>query len=144
MLIDMILDRRASERIGESYCAADFYRSMSEYMSDFPEIMEPILRAFDLGTEEDAKLALCRYIVEQDYNPLLCGWVCSRKWTEDESFEETARMTELEKIRVMWDYDIISMEEYDKRVHAFLEKRQRECERKQQKMRKGVGADDGV
>ena len=53
-------------------------------------------------------------------------------------------MTELEKIRVMWDWDIISMEEYDKRVHAFLEKRQRESERKQQKMRKGVGADGSV
>lgn len=113
MLIDMILDRKNGEESGESYSAADFYRKLIPYQSEFPAIIMPITRAFDSGTEEDVKLALCRYIVEQKYNGLICGYICNREWLEDYDGERAKREYYLESLYLCWESGTISLEEYE-------------------------------
>ena len=49
MIIDLILDRVD----GKPYVPADFYRSVAEYGTVFPEIVFPITGALDGGEETD-------------------------------------------------------------------------------------------
>lgn len=38
----------------------------------------------DYGTEEEVQEALCRYIIEQEYNPSICDYIRSVKWIEND------------------------------------------------------------
>ena len=75
MIIDQILDRKDGIR----YNPKDFYNYCMGYMDG---IGDDISRAMDYGTETDVKKALCDYIIEQEYNPEICLYVCSVKWLE--------------------------------------------------------------
>ena len=76
MIIDLILDRKD----GISYKSKKFYDRVMGYYQAFPEIAEPIANALDSGTEQEVKKELSRYIVEQDYNLDIVGYINSVKW----------------------------------------------------------------
>lgn len=113
MLIDLILDRKDGEESGEPYSAAAFYRAMLPYQSEFPDIIMPITRAFDNGTEEEVKLALCRYIVEQGYNGLLCGFICNREWLRDYDSERVRFEYHMESLYLCFETGSLTLEEYE-------------------------------
>ena len=99
MLIDVILDR------SDSPCEYDphaFYVEAMEYQAFFPDVMEPISRAMDSGTETDVKLALVRYVIEGYYNPDIAAFICSVDWLKPESLEESKARRERERIMRMW------------------------------------------
>lgn len=75
MIIDLILERKNGIR----YNPKDFYNYCMGYMDG---IGDDITRAMDYGTETDVKKALCDYIIEQEYNPEICLYVCSVNWLE--------------------------------------------------------------
>lgn len=66
MIVDRILDRKDGTR----YNAREFYHYCLGYM--------------DGGTNADVQEALCRYIVEQQYNPDICEFIRSKNWIEDD------------------------------------------------------------
>jgi len=90
MIIDLILDRRAADKqedetgkrpiwfTGEidEYDPAKFYRDVMSY----GEIGHDITRALDGGTEDDVKRELCKYIINGEYNPNICGYIYSVNW----------------------------------------------------------------
>jgi hypothetical protein len=51
-----------------------------EYNSVFDNAFEYILKALDVGTDYDVKKALCKYIIEQDYNIEIMYFILSNKW----------------------------------------------------------------
>lgn len=72
MIIDLILDRKD----GDDYSPRSFYFSVMEYG-------RPgwgITRAMDAGTNRDVQKALADYILDNGYNPNLCGYVFSVDW----------------------------------------------------------------
>ena len=83
MIVDLILDRyegdipvnRGAKKLGE-YSARAFYDAVREY----GPIGDDITRAMDGGTENDVKAALCEYIVNNEYNPAICGYIHSVNW----------------------------------------------------------------
>jgi len=77
MIIDKILDRKD----GEQYNPKDFYHYCMGYMDG---IGDDITRAMDYGTETDVQAELCKYIVQNEYNPQICLYVCSQKWLENQ------------------------------------------------------------
>ena len=80
MIIDLILDRRDAEEYGDfEYSAHDFYFDVLGY----GRIGDAITRAMDAGTEEDVKNALCAYVIEQEYNPMICDYIRARVWLEN-------------------------------------------------------------
>lgn len=102
MIIDLILDRKdeeeyirnqASEQdieISEEeiqngvYNAHEFYYNVFAYQGGCGGYYaERITRAMDCGTDDDVKAELCRYIIENEYNPEICKFVNSRKWIEE-------------------------------------------------------------
>lgn len=76
MIIDLILDRMD----GDVYSPYSFYNELQEYGNTFNEIAWDIARAMDEGTEEDVKRELCRYVLEQGYNPQICDYITSVNW----------------------------------------------------------------
>ena len=72
MIIDLILDRKD----GQTYSPAGFYRDVMEYG---PEGWG-ISRAMDRGTNRDIQKAIADYILDNGYNPELCGFVFSVEW----------------------------------------------------------------
>lgn len=72
MIIDCILDRRD----GSLYSPDDFYRNVFAY----GEVGEDITKAMDFGTEQDVKSAICEYIIRNEYDPDICGYVWSNRW----------------------------------------------------------------
>lgn len=81
MLIDAILDRRD----GVPYNAKKLYN----YLFGSFKCYEPVTYAMDYGTEEEVQEALCRYILEQDYNPDICSYIRSVKWLENDPEDRT-------------------------------------------------------
>lgn len=82
MIIDEILDRKD----GASYNPQDFY----DYVSHQLDVLnsEDIARALDSGTEEDVKKALCEYVKMGGYNPIICDYINSVNWLEEEDKEK--------------------------------------------------------
>lgn len=76
MIIDLILDRKD----GYDYYPPEFYNELQAYGNIFHEIAWDIARAMDDGTEEDVKRELCRYVLEQGYNPKICEYINSVNW----------------------------------------------------------------
>ena len=83
MIIDLILDRyeqdiaynSGAKKIGP-YDPGDFYWGCMNY----GRIGDSITRAMDSGTENDVKAALCEYVVNNEYNPAICGYIHSVNW----------------------------------------------------------------
>lgn len=76
VIIDCILDRRDGEAYGVEYSPHDFYVSVMRY----GEIGHGITAAMDYGEEEDVRRELCKYIIDNDYNPEICEWVNAQNW----------------------------------------------------------------
>ena len=76
MIIDIILNRKDSD----SYKPSDFYWDILGY----GKLGDDITRAMDYGTEKEVKEALCKFIVEQYYNPAICDYINSVNWLENE------------------------------------------------------------
>jgi len=74
--IDLILDRIDSD----AYSPREFYKEVQEYGGVFGSIAWDIARAMDVGAEEDVKRELCRYVLEQGYNPQICEYINSVNW----------------------------------------------------------------
>lgn len=72
MIIDLILDRKD----GDDYNARDFYFNVLEY----GEPGWAITRALDGGTNRDVQKALADYIMDNGYNPEICGYIFSVDW----------------------------------------------------------------
>lgn len=71
MIVDMILDRKN----GTPYSAKDFY-NYCYYIGG------EIRRAMDRRKNADVQEALCKYILEQDYNPDICDYIRSVDWLD--------------------------------------------------------------
>ena len=106
MIIDLILDRKESEPllalghthmvlggIVETRYAGDEIKNGNtiiplKYMPerfyqqvmDYGEVGFGITAAMDGGTEEDVKRELCKYIIDNEYNPDLCNYINERTW----------------------------------------------------------------
>ena len=76
MIIDRILDRKD----GCKYSARDFYWDCLHY----GRVGDGISRAMDYGEELDVKAAICKYIIDNEYNPDICGYVWSVEWLKEE------------------------------------------------------------
>lgn len=72
MIIDLILDRKD----GHNYSPREFYFNVLEYGTPG----HGITRAMDAGTNRDVQKALADYILDNEYNPALCGYVFSVDW----------------------------------------------------------------
>ena len=80
MIIDCILDRYDDEKNGYfNYNAKDFYISLMSYGNS-----DDITRAMDYGTEEETRKALCNYIDDNGYNPLIKDYINSRIWNAND------------------------------------------------------------
>ena len=94
MIVDLILDRKdnALDGVGleekAKYNAHDFYMACMSY----GRIADDITKAMDGGTEEDVQAALCKYISDNEYNPLLVAYICRLNWLckSDPIIEEAA------------------------------------------------------
>ena len=77
MIIDEILDRKA----GRPYNAKAFYNYCMKEASVFGYyIGGEIMRAMDSRKNADVQEALCKYILEQDYNSDICDYIRSVDW----------------------------------------------------------------
>lgn len=76
MIIDLILDRKD----GKPYNPTYFYEEVKEYGEVWPEIAKPILEAMESGESGEVRLALCRYIDEQGYNPIIKNYIRRVNW----------------------------------------------------------------
>jgi hypothetical protein len=82
VIIDLILDRRDDEsRDNFNYNAHDFYFNVLQY----GEIGDNITDAMDYGTEANVKKALCKYIDNNFYNPLIKNYINARQWLTNTS-----------------------------------------------------------
>lgn len=79
MIIDLILDRKD----GFGYNARQFYNDCMDYCEIF-NFDYGIPRALDGWENEDVQRELCKYIIENDYNPAICEYVNSVDWLHDE------------------------------------------------------------
>ena len=80
MIIDVILDRRADDLEGHTkrYDPSKFYRDVREYEG------YEICALMDYGTENDVKTELCEYVIRNEYNPAVCGYIWSVNWLTNE------------------------------------------------------------
>ena len=76
MIIDLILDRRASS---EEYDAREFAAEVMEYCESF-EAWPYLRRALLRNSETGVKTGLCRYIHEEGYPAKICDYVNSVNW----------------------------------------------------------------
>lgn len=75
MIIDVILDRQHTDE--------DWYdQRWFDYIKDEAEEFEfdYILEAIRSGSEDKMKLALIKYILENDYNPEIIGFILEEDW----------------------------------------------------------------
>lgn len=63
-------------KIPLAYNATNFYQQVMDY----GEVGFGITAAMDGGTEEDVKRELCKYIIDNEYNPDLCNYINERRW----------------------------------------------------------------
>lgn len=99
MIIDCILDRKYADEIRAQgfthwtncngkieeikYDPQKFYMDIFGYIGGCGSAAaENITREMDMGTEKSVKQALCKYILENGYNPEICEYINSRKWLE--------------------------------------------------------------
>lgn len=77
MLVDAILDRRSAIREDgvDTYNPRKLYNYVNGWYNE-------VARAMDEGTEEDVKKVLCKYIIDNDYNPDICNFIKSVNWLE--------------------------------------------------------------
>lgn len=73
MIIDLILDVQADPA---SYVARNFYADMNSWKG----YGWMIARAMDSGTNEDVQNELCRYVIENEYNPQVCRFILNFNW----------------------------------------------------------------
>lgn len=77
MIVDRILDRKD----GEPYDAKDFYNYCMEEQRIFGYyIGGEITRAMNARNNAQVQAALCKYILEYDYNPDICDYIRSVDW----------------------------------------------------------------
>ncbi len=76
MIIDLILDRKD----GDPYNPKTFYNNIMEYNKVFNNSFEYISKAMNEGTDYDVKKALCKYILDNDYNIEIMKFVLKSKW----------------------------------------------------------------
>lgn len=76
MIIDLILDRKD----GTPYRPNRFRERVAEYGETWPEMAAPILDAMEHGTDGTIKAALCQYVIENEYSPEICDYLCSVSW----------------------------------------------------------------
>lgn len=98
MIIDLILDRKDNEEAIKKYgtyifcdCGGNeidirynprkFYFDVLRYLNGCGSYYADIITAaMDYGEETDVKQALCRYVIECEYNPDICNYINGRKW----------------------------------------------------------------
>ena len=97
MIIDAILDRKYADDVRAQgythwktsdgkieeikYDPHKFYTYIFGFVGGCAgDAAEEITREMDGGTEESVKQALCKYILDHDYNPDLCDYIKSRDW----------------------------------------------------------------
>ena len=98
MSIDLILERKGWEKfsaengttkvldlngnvIDKAYNPRKFYSDvMNYYVGSGSYYADIISAAMDYGEEPDVKKALCRYVMECEYNPEICDYINSRNW----------------------------------------------------------------
>lgn len=86
MIVDLILDRKDAMADGRFYYEPrTFYSSVSLY----GQIGFGITSAMDYGEEADVKSALCEYIDENEYNPLIKEFIMSVDWLEPDNAPES-------------------------------------------------------
>lgn len=73
MIIDVILDRKDS-----GYYSNDDTRLIYLHALNFK--FDYLSQALDYGTEQEVKVALKRYIVENGYNEDICNYIDSVDW----------------------------------------------------------------
>lgn len=79
MIVDRILDRKD----GEQYDAKDFYNYCMKEAAIFGYyIGGEVIRAMDCRKNADVQEALCKYIMEQGYNPDICDYIRSVDWLD--------------------------------------------------------------
>ena len=79
MIVDRILDRKD----GEQYDAKDFYNYCMKEAAIFGYyIGGEVMRAMDCRKNADVQEALCKYIMEQGYNPDICDYIRSVDWLD--------------------------------------------------------------
>jgi len=85
MIIDLILDRKDGKNIKikdgklyttQKYNPKDFY----DWVMGYGETGHDIAESLDNGQEDDVKRELCRYIIENEYNPDVCNFINSVNW----------------------------------------------------------------
>ncbi len=72
MIIDLILDRKD----GVKYSPKSFYDGVVGY----GDIGDDISLALDSGEERDVKRELSKYIIDNDYNYEIIGYIQSVQW----------------------------------------------------------------
>ena len=77
MVIDLILNRKD----GAPYNAHKFYREILQY----GEVGGGIAEALDSAGETGVKFALCRYVIDNGYNPAISEYIASVDWLPTES-----------------------------------------------------------
>lgn len=70
MIIDLIIDRNC----GDAYDPKTFYRRVTEYGNTY------ITYAMDYGDDFEVKRELIRYLIDNDYNIMIAGFVESVSW----------------------------------------------------------------
>jgi len=97
MIIDAILDRKYADEVRAQgythwktcdgkieeikYDPQKIYTYIFGFVGGCAgDAAEAITREMDGGTEESVKQALCKYILDHDYNPDLCEYIKSRAW----------------------------------------------------------------
>ena len=83
MIIDVILDRRESEKEDKDFgwYGAEQFRELYDYAMECG--FDYLSKAIDGGTEKGVVEALCRYIDENGYRPSIKRYVRSVKWIPD-------------------------------------------------------------
>lgn len=77
MIIDLILDRKD----GHKYDPKEFYLEVKDYYTCAGHSMvQEITGAMDSGYENEVKAALIHYVLKNDYNPAICGYILSVNW----------------------------------------------------------------
>jgi len=75
MIIDLILDRRD----GSPYNPISFYKDCKDYEDTF-NFGFSISDEMENGIEQFVKLLICRYIMENGYDPEICDYINSVNW----------------------------------------------------------------
>lgn len=75
MIIDLILDRKD----GQPYEAQKFYSDVLK-LSQNGTTGDEIIEAIESGNEREVKKALVMYLLENEYNDSICGYVINQNW----------------------------------------------------------------